>query len=104
MDPDITTPPTPDERTFAMLAHILQLFSGFIGPLIIYLVKRASRIVTFHAIQALIWQGIYFVVSMVGLVAWVALIFGTIAMQPNSGPANRVVAGILCSRQARERL
>jgi uncharacterized protein len=87
LDPEITTPPTPDERTFAMLGHILQLFSGFIGPLVIYIVKRESRFVAFHAAQALIWQGIYFVVAMVGMVAWFVLLFGTFAMHANSGPS-----------------
>jgi uncharacterized protein len=57
------------------------------GPLIIWVVKRDSRFVAFHAIQALIWQGIYFIVAMVGLVAWFALIIGTIALHPNSGPS-----------------
>ena len=88
MDPETTTPPTHDERTFAMLAHLLQLFGGFIAPLVIYLVKRDSRFVAFHALQALIWQAIYFVVSMVGVVVWVALIIGTIATHPHSGPSN----------------
>ncbi len=85
MEPEIKAPPTPDERTFAMLAHLLQLFGGFIGPLVIYFVKRNSRFVAFHALQALIWQAIYFVVSMVGVVVWMALFFGTIAMHANSG-------------------
>jgi uncharacterized Tic20 family protein len=32
--------PTSDERTMAMLAHLLGLFASFLGPLIIYLVKK----------------------------------------------------------------
>ena len=87
MDPETTTPPSPDERTFALLAHILQLFTGFIGPLVIFIIKRESRFVAFHAAQALIWQAIYFVVTMVGLVAWFVLVFGIIAMHSNSGPS-----------------
>lgn len=31
---------SPDEKTMAMLAHILTLFTGFIGPLIIWLIKK----------------------------------------------------------------
>jgi len=31
---------SPDERTMATLAHILTLFTGFIGPLIIWLIKK----------------------------------------------------------------
>jgi len=29
-----------DERTMAMLAHLLAIFTGFLGPLIIWLVKK----------------------------------------------------------------
>lgn len=58
-----------EDRTMAMLAHVLAIFSGFIGPLIIYLVKKDdSRYVAFHALQAL-----YF--SLVVLVAVIALSF-----------------------------
>ena len=32
-----------DERTFGMLAHLLGIFTGFIGPLVIWLVKREGN-------------------------------------------------------------
>ncbi len=51
-------PPTQDERTFAMLAHLLACFGGgFIAPLIILLSKKDSRFVKFHAIQAVVERG-----------------------------------------------
>lgn len=31
---------TPDERTMAMLAHLLGIVTGFIGPLIVWLIKK----------------------------------------------------------------
>jgi uncharacterized Tic20 family protein len=31
---------TQDARTFGMLAHLLGLFTGFVGPLIIWLIKK----------------------------------------------------------------
>jgi uncharacterized Tic20 family protein len=34
--------PTSDDRTMAMLAHLLAIFTWFIGPLIIWLMKRES--------------------------------------------------------------
>ncbi len=37
----------------ALLAHVLQLVAGFLGPLIIFLIKRESKFVKFHALQAL---------------------------------------------------
>jgi uncharacterized Tic20 family protein len=63
-------PPTQDEKTLAFLAELLQLFTGFLGPLIIFLVRRNSRFVSFHALQALLWQVLYLI-----LVALVMLSF-----------------------------
>jgi len=51
--------PTSDECTLALLAHVLQMIAWFIAPLIIFLMRRQSRFVAFHALQALIWQAIF---------------------------------------------
>ncbi len=55
-----------DERTWSMLAHLsvlLNLITGFAGPiaaLVIYLVyKDRSRTVAYHALQAMIFQLIW---------------------------------------------
>ena len=46
--------PTSDDRTMATLAHALAIFSGFVGPLIIMLVKGdQSTYVKHHAVEAL---------------------------------------------------
>ena len=45
---------TQDEKTMAMLSYILGIFTGFLGPLILWLVKKdQSKFVGFHALQAL---------------------------------------------------
>ena len=49
--------PNQDEKMTAMVAYVLQIFTWFVGPLVIYFVKRDSRFVKFHALQALIFQG-----------------------------------------------
>jgi len=49
----------------ATLAHVLQLVGGWIAPLIIFLVKRNSRFVSFHALQVLLLQGLYFLSVMI---------------------------------------
>jgi len=54
--------PTSDEKTLAVLAHALQLISGFIAPLIILLIKRESKFVRFHALQVLFLHIAYFVI------------------------------------------
>jgi len=53
-------PPSPDERNMATLAHLLGIVAGlvtglmFLGPLIIYLIKKdESRFVRHHATEAL---------------------------------------------------
>ncbi|MGC2449129.1 MAG: DUF4870 domain-containing protein [Candidatus Sulfotelmatobacter sp.] len=48
---------TSDERTMAVLAHVLQLVGGWIAPLVIF-VKRQSRFITFHALQVLLFQAL----------------------------------------------
>jgi uncharacterized membrane protein len=51
--------PTQDERTMAFVGHLLQIFTGFMGPLVILVIKQNSAFVKFHALQALIWQLCY---------------------------------------------
>lgn len=60
--------PTQDERTMAFLAHLLQVFTGFIAPLVIYCVKQDSRFVKFHALQSLIWQLCYMALFFDGMI------------------------------------
>jgi uncharacterized protein len=68
--------PSKDERTIAMLAHILGIFSWFWGPLVIYLVKRDSRFVSFHALQALFLQFVSMVAGFFLMILWFIIIFG----------------------------
>jgi uncharacterized Tic20 family protein len=42
-----------DDVTLSALVHALAIFSEFIGPLVIYLVKRDSAVVRHHAAEAL---------------------------------------------------
>jgi len=80
---------TSDERTMATLAHVLQLVGGWIAPLIIFFVKRDSRFVSFHALQALLLQGIYFILMMVLMaVVMVAVVAGFAFHQPTDHNAS----------------
>src|SRR5258708_1010376 len=60
-----TLEPTQDEKTMAIFAHVFQLFGGWIAPLIIFLVKRQSRFVSFHALQAMLLQIVHLVIRVV---------------------------------------
>lgn len=81
--------PTQDERTMATLAHVLQLVGWWIAPLVIFLVRRQSRFVSFHALQALFLQIAFVLCWVVFMVAWFGLIFGTVfsaAGKPQGSP------------------
>ena len=73
------TEPTSDERTMAILAHVLQVVAWWIAPLIIFLVKPESRFVRFHALQALLLQIVYALLLMACGLVWFATFFWTIA-------------------------
>ena len=78
--------PTKDECTMAMLAHLLQVFSGFIGPLVIFLVKQDSKFVKYHALQSLIWQAAYLILGFGAMAIFFVAMFGSIAHNPPGVP------------------
>jgi uncharacterized protein len=89
----ISTPSEPlitqEDRTMAVLAHALQTVGWFIAPLVILIMKRDSRFVSFHALQALLLQVAYVLMWVVFAVIWFAAIFGTLAQggaQANQPP------------------
>jgi hypothetical protein len=61
---------TQDEGTMAVLAHAFELVGGWIAPLVIFCVKRQSRLVSFRALQVLFLQLIYAVVPGCLMVFW----------------------------------
>ena len=71
---------TADERSYACLAHVLQVVGWWIAPLIIFLIRRESKFVAFHALQALFLQICYMVVTFGGVVAFMVATFTTIAI------------------------
>ncbi len=64
----------------ATLAHALQLIGGWIAPLIIFLIKRQSRFVSFHALQALLFQILHAIVMVIVMIIWFVTIFSTMAL------------------------
>lgn len=68
-------PPTSDEKTFAILAHILTIVSSFIAPLVIYLLKKdESAFVSEHAKESLNFQITMFILFMISFVLMLVLI------------------------------
>ena len=85
--------PTSDEKTLALLSHVLTLAVGFLAPLIIYLIKKdQSSFVTYHAKESLNFQITIFIIIValfitvigillvwvVGILALVLVIMATI--------------------------
>ena len=56
-----------DEKVLAMLAHLLSLFTWFIGPLIIFLIKRDTKSLAYenakHALNFQISLFIYYIIA-----------------------------------------
>ena len=77
MNPSLPEP-TQDERTMALMAHLLQIFTGFLGPLVIYFIRRQSRFVAFHSLQAVFWQLLVTAVTFLGvLLIMVTILVGS---------------------------
>jgi len=69
--------PTSDEKTMALLSHVLTLAVGFLAPLIIYLIKKnESSFVTAHARESLNFQITIFII----IVALVITVVGILLL------------------------
>ncbi len=74
-DTEPAVPPTSDERTMALLAHVLTFVSSFLAPLIIYLVKKdESAFISHHANESLNFQITVFLVSIVLFVTIIGIL------------------------------
>ncbi len=81
-------PPTSEETTMALLAEILQIFTWWIGPLVIYLAKRDSKFISFHAMQALLWQCAMMIFGMIGFGLWMIIVFLSVFPHMSKAAAN----------------
>lgn len=83
--------PASDERTMAMLCHLLGIFTGFLGPLIIWLIKKdSSPFVDDQGKEALNFQ----ITVIIGYVAAFVLSFVLIGFL--IGPAVFVLSVVFC--------
>jgi uncharacterized membrane protein len=70
----------------ATLAHALQIIGGWIAPLVIFLIKRQSRFVSFHALQALLLQIVHVILVLIFIVGFFMVMFFTIFSRVSTGP------------------
>lgn len=78
--------PSPDDRSNALLMHILAIFSGFLAPLLFFIIKRDSPFVRFHSLQALIWYSASMVIFAVGMLLVFSSVFFSLAAHPHPTP------------------
>jgi len=109
LTPSLPAPPppftvgqlTPDETTMAALAHLLQPMTWWIGPLIIYFIKRESKFVAFHAMQALLWQIIRILIYVICFGGVFVFIFTVVVPHANEQSGNQMppkfIAGFIVS-------
>ncbi len=73
------TAPASDEKTIAILSHLLTLVAGFVAPLIIYLIKKdESSFVAYHAKESLNFQITVLIVIMVLFITVIGILFAWI--------------------------
>lgn len=75
-----TMPPAKKDTTMAWLAHLLIIFTWFIGPLVIWLVKKdEDKYAAFHGKQAMCWS---LAVTVVIIAAYILIFLLAIAFAP----------------------
>ncbi len=89
-----------DDNNLALLAHLLGIFTGFLGPLVLFLVKKdESPFVRHHASEALNFQlsliiwftiSVILVLVLIGILMILALVIGAFVLQ--------IVAAVAASR------
>lgn len=68
-------PPTSDEKTLALLAHVLTFVFPILAPLIIYLVKKdESTYVAYHAKESLNFQITMFIICFALVITFVGIL------------------------------
>lgn len=74
-DEPTLVPPSSEDRTLAILSHILTIVGGFIAPLVIYLIKKnESAYVTAHARESLNFQLTLIIAYIVSFMLWLVFI------------------------------
>lgn len=67
---------TADDRSMGMICHLLAILTGFIGPLIVWLIKKdTSPFVNHHGREALNFQITVFLLSLILGIPTFALMF-----------------------------
>jgi len=75
-----------EDRANALLVYLLAIFTGFIAPLLYFLLKRDSRFVVFHSLQLLPWQAAYLAIIGMAMMAAFTVTSLWLATHPRLAP------------------
>ena len=78
----------------ATLVHALQVIAGWISAFVIFFIKRDSKFVSFHALQALLFQCCLIVFWIFFVVLWFMVIFSTLFVAAANGPKTPPPVGV----------
>ena len=71
--------PTSDEKTFALLSHVLTIVAPLLAPLIIWLIKKdESKFVAEHAMESLNFQITMIIVIFILFITIIGILFAWI--------------------------
>ena len=71
----VLIPPTSDEKTFALLSHLLTFIFPIIAPLVIYLIKKdESAFVAYHAKESLNFHITLFIICFILVITVIGIL------------------------------
>ena len=75
-DESPVVPPTSDEKTLALLSHVLTFIFPVLAPLVIYLIKKdESSFVAYHAKESLNFQITLFIICVILFITIIGILF-----------------------------
>lgn len=80
---------TPDDKAYAGLAQAWMTCTWWMGPRVISVTKKQSRLAAFHGLQALFWQIIFTVVHFTATMGFMVVCLSTIAIEQPSPSGNQ---------------
>jgi len=89
-----------EDKTMAMLAYVLGIVTGFLGPLVIWLMKKdQSKFVGYHALQALLLHAVVTLGYILSAVLFIVIIgFFTMPLFGVLSLVFSIIAGLAANR------
>jgi uncharacterized Tic20 family protein len=79
---------TQDERSMGLVCGLLAAFTGFIGPLVIFIIQKDSLFVKLCALQALLWHVGYMLLTFAAMMVFFVGIFASVGLHAGQHGGN----------------